>query len=29
MIEKAKEILESARSKMGDAVKFLEEDMKT
>ncbi|MBO8455681.1 MAG: ribosome recycling factor [Bacteroidetes bacterium] len=29
MIDKAKEILTSAKTKMGDAVKFLEEDLKT
>ncbi|MCQ2136315.1 MAG: ribosome recycling factor [Bacteroidales bacterium] len=29
MIEKAKEILSGAKSKMNDAVKFLEEDLKT
>lgn len=29
MIDKAKEILTSAKAKMGDAVKFLEEDLKT
>lgn len=29
MIDKAKEILASAKTKMGDAVKFLEEDLKT
>ena len=29
MLDKAKEILASAKTKMGDAVKFLEEDMKT
>ena len=29
MIDKAKEILATAKTKMGDAVKFLEEDLKT
>lgn len=29
MIDKAKEILDGARAKMGDSVKFLEEDLKT
>ena len=29
MLDKAKEILDSAKVKMSDAVKFLEEDLKT
>ena len=29
MIDKAKEILDGAKAKMGDSVKFLEEDLKT